>query len=104
MQEFVFEDFESFKMACYKTFSNSSFLSNIPAKADRYSIKMFSSKKELSAYIQNLSNEGKMFISLSGCIRGYNSKDDVAFLELGDMCTAFNEVVVGGCYIWIVTD
>lgn len=99
MQEYVFEDFENFKMACYKTFSNSSFLSNIPTKADRYVIKMFSNKKELGAYTQNLSNEGKMFISLSGCITGYDSKDDVSFLELGDMCATFNEVVIGGCFI-----
>lgn len=98
MDEYKFEDFVKFKTACYKLFSNSDFLDNIPEKASGYSIRMFSCKKELSAYIQNLSNDGKMFILLSGCIRGYSSRDDVAFLELGELSDNFSEVVVGGCF------
>jgi len=98
MKEYEFNDFVKFKTACYKLFNNSDFLYNIPKDANLYKIKMFETKKGIVSYVEKLSLKGRMFIILSGALRGFNSREDICLLEIGEMHGDFNEVVIGGCY------
>lgn len=98
MKEYEFDDFMKFKVVCYKLFNDSDFLVNIPKSAKSYKIKMFETKKDIINYVETLTNKGKMYILLSGSLRGFSSREDISVLEIGEMYGDFDEVIIGGCY------
>ena len=71
-------------------------LDSIPKNANSYKLKMFNRREGLVNDLKNYSEFLNSYILLNGSVKDLSK--DLVVMYLSEVCTDFNEIVIGGHY------